>query len=125
MPIYVSEFKSMLGIITLLSDGDALTGLALPGQKDDDFNSANFIKKDDLHIFVLTREYLTTYFKGEKPLVMPHLSLTGTAFQQIVWEELVKIPYGETITYGELATRVALIRGTKDMSSRAIGHAVG
>lgn len=122
---YISELPSPLGPITLLSDGDALTGLALPGQLSEDFQKDKYLTRDDLHIFTLTREYLETYFKGEEPRVMPRIAYKGTAFKEIVWTELLKIPYGETVTYGELSKRVAKARGTTFMSARAIGHAVG
>lgn len=125
MSTYVSEFPTTLGIITMLSNGDALTGLFLPGQKTAMFDIRTYRQKDDLLIFRQTRAYLEAYFRGEKPQEIPLLALKGTAFQQIVWAELLKIPYGTTITYGELAAKVALTRGTTYMSFRAIGHAVG
>lgn len=122
---YISHFASKLGTITLLSDGDFLTGLYFDTQLEKNFEPAKYVKKDHLHVFVITQEYLESYFKGEEPLKIPPLNLKGTSFQKIVFDELLKIPYGTLITYGELAERVAKIRGMSLMSSRAIGHAVG
>ncbi|WP_041279714.1 methylated-DNA--[protein]-cysteine S-methyltransferase [Desulfobacula toluolica] len=63
---------------------------------------------------------LEAYFKGELTRFDLELSITGTDFQKKVWQELVKIPYGETIFYGELAKRVA-----NPKASRAVGMANG
>ncbi len=121
---YITHYESPLGNIVLLSNGDALTSLLLPTQVDSDFNRQAYIEKDDLHVFVLTKEYLDTYFKGEKPSVLPPIAFNATSFKEIVWGELLKIPYGQILTYGELAKRVAAVRGTTFMSARAVGHAL-
>lgn len=121
---YITHYESPLGNIVLLSNGDALTSLLLPTQVDSDFNRQAYIEKDDLHVFVLTKEYLDTYFKGEKPSVIPPIAFNATPFKEIVWGELLKIPYGQILTYGELAKRVAAVRGTTFMSARAVGHAL-
>lgn len=122
---YISEFDTKLGTLTLLSDGDALTGLYFQSQLPADFDASLYIKNDKLHAFVQTRRYLKTYFEGKIPKKRPPLNLKGTSFQKIVYDELLKIPYGKLITYGKLAKRVALKRGVSLLSSRAVGHAVG
>ncbi len=122
---YVTTYESPLGKITMLSDGDALTGLFMPEQQDANFKMSDHIEKDDLHIFNMTRTYLDNYFIRRIDSPLPNIAFSGTSFQELVWAELLKIPYGETLTYGELAKRVAAKRGTTFMSARAIGHAVG
>ena len=62
---------------------------------------------------------LADYFAGRPP-VLPALDLRGSAFDLVVWNALITIPYGETLTYGELAARIG-----KPSASRAVGAANG
>ena len=73
----------------------------------------------------LTALWLDEYFSGKIPDFLPPIKYNGTDFQKIVWDELLKIPYGKTVSYGELAKVVALKRGKAKMSAQAIGGAVG
>lgn len=76
-----------------------------------------------------TRAWLDRYFAGEKPDFPADneisMHLTGTAFREEVWEMLKKIPYGKTVTYGQIAEEIAKAHGIEKMSSRAVGGAVG
>ena len=63
---------------------------------------------------------LEAYFKGDRTTFDLEMTIQGTAFQKKVWQELVKIPYGETISYGELARRIG-----NPKASRAVGMANG
>lgn len=65
------------------------------------------------------RRWLDCYFEGNIPNWMPHLQLEGTPFQQRVWQELIHIPYGRTVSYGQLAERIGC------RSAQAVGGAVG
>ncbi len=65
--------------------------------------------------------WLDIYFSGRDPGFAPPLSLRGTAFERSVWAELMKIPFGQTATYGAIAARLGLPRG----AARAVGGAVG
>lgn len=56
---------------------------------------------------------------------MPPLHLIGSAFRQAVWEILLQIPYGQTVTYGEIARQLADKQGIAKMSAQAVGGAVG
>ena len=73
----------------------------------------------------LARKWLDIYFSGREPDIEVPLHLTGTPFQNEVWELLCAIPYGKTVTYGELAKRLAEKKGLPRMSAQAIGGAVG
>ena len=73
----------------------------------------------------LTALWLDEYFSGKIPNFLPPIDYEGTEFQKIVWDELLKIPYGKTVSYGDLAKTVALKRGKAKMSAQAIGGAVG
>lgn len=72
-----------------------------------------------------TRQWLDVYFSGRAPDFVPPLHLIGTPFQMTVWELLLQIPYGQTVSYGALAKRIASQRGVRRMSAQAVGGAVG
>lgn len=117
---YISNYDSPLGGITLASDGQALTGLWFDGQRY--FGSmvdAQHEKRAVLPIFKETSRWLDIYFSGCIPDFMPPLSLRGTPFQRRVWNALLTIPYGQTVTYGDLAHRLGC------RSAQAVGGAVG
>ncbi len=69
--------------------------------------------------------WLDIYFSGGAPDFLPQIKPEGTAFQKDVWRRLLKIPYGKTATYGDIAKEIASERGIKRMSARAVGNAVG
>ncbi len=120
-----SYYASPLGDIILHTDGESLTGLWFEGQKDVPQYVLSDVSADELPIFVETRQWLDSYFKGEKTPVFPRIFLRGTAFQMRVWKHLVHIPYGSTITYGDIARRIAAEMGVEKMSAQAVGNAVG
>ena len=78
------------------------------------------------YIFDRAQEWLERYFAGEKPSPeeLP-LRPEGTVFRQMVWRELLHIPYGQVTTYGSLAKAVARKMGRETMSAQAVGQAVG
>ena len=69
--------------------------------------------------------WLNVYFSGREPDFTPKLHLIGSDFRQAVWALLLQIPYGQTVTYGQLAARLAAERGLARMSAQAVGGAVG
>ena len=117
---YTAHYDSPLGDITLASDGMVLTGVWFEGQK---YFGSTFgplaSLPAELPVFEETCRWLDIYFSGREPDFMPPLSLRGTLFQQRVWKELLPIPYGQTVTYGELAHRLGC------RSAQAVGGAVG
>ncbi|MCD8018677.1 MAG: methylated-DNA--[protein]-cysteine S-methyltransferase [Clostridiales bacterium] len=115
-----------MGEILLVSDGTALTGLYFDGGRHKEMiESMKTGSCPALPVFASTCQWLDIYFRGEVPDFAPELSLEGTAFQKRVWEILKEIPYGQTITYGEIAARIAAEQGIARMSARAVGGAVG
>lgn len=68
---------------------------------------------------------LTVYFSGMEPSFYPPVHMIGTPFQLSVWKILQKIPYGQTVTYGEIAKEIAELKGISHMSAQAVGGAVG
>ena len=122
---YTHHYSSPLGGITLASDGEALTGLWFDGQKYfADVLGEEHIEKD-LPIFEQTDRGLDIYFSGESPDFTPPLNMKTTPFRKAVWEIMLTIPYGKTMTYGEIAERIAAQKGLKRMSAQAVGGAVG
>ncbi len=122
---YTSHYSSPIGDILLAADEIGLTGLWFEGQK----YFALYLDKEheekELPIFEQTKQWLDIYFSGREPDFKVPLHFTGTDFQNEVWEILYKIPYGQTMTYGEIAKKVASQRGIARMSAQAVGGAVG
>ena len=107
------------------SDGTSLTGLWFDGQKYFDNTFVTEIPKRQLPVFELTAKWLDLYFAGQCPDFCPPLKLKGSTFRRRVWEILQTIPYGSTMTYGEIAKMIADERGMERMSAQAVGGAVG
>lgn len=98
-------------MLMLVSDGASLTAL--------DFGTSPEVKEQrELPVFAETRRWLDGYFSGMNPGFLPPLNPQGTPFQQKVWRELLNIPYGTTVSYGEIARRIGC------RSAQAIGQAV-
>lgn len=75
--------------------------------------------------FADTVHWFDRYFAGKTPGRKPQFSQRGTHFRETVWDELSLIPYGSTMSYSEMAERIAEILGREKMSARAVGGAVG
>ena len=118
-------YESPLGTYVMGEENGALVGLWLIGQK--------YFPKElppvgsgEGEIFARTRCWLDRYFAGERPEPGElKLAPKGSDFAREVWELLLEIPYGETVTYGQLARELAKRRGLEHMSAQAVGGAVG
>ena len=124
MTVAVS-YPSPLGEMLLTADTAGLTGLWFVGQKYFPQDLEENRQKADLPIFQEVKRWLDIYFSGREPDFMPPLHLTGTPFQKEVWDILLTIPYGKTLTYGDIANQLAAKRGLTHMSAQAVGGAVG
>ena len=122
---YTYSYLSPLGGITLASDGNILTGLWFDGQKYFGSTLPAVHREQALPVFEETSSWLDTYFSRKIPDFIPPLVLHAAPFRKAVWEILLTIPYGQTITYGEIAERIAAQTGSGNMSAQAIGGAVG
>lgn len=117
--------QTPLGEVRLRSDGESLTGLWFVGQVNDAKDNRDIEIKDDLSIFGQVKTWLERYFSGEEtPITIP-LRPKGTIFQERVWKILQEIPYGDTMTYGDIAQRIAKEKGVATFSAQAVGQAVG
>jgi len=115
MSFYTYSYKSPIGTLSMLSDGQSISHLRLSflnfmEEKDDD---------DELGIFTDAKRWLDIYFSGKQPEFTPQLNLFGTDFQKKVWTELLSIPFGQTTTYGEIAKRVGC------RCAQAVGQVIG
>ena len=123
--VYTCKYKSLIGDILLAADEIGLTGLWFEGQK----YFANTLPEDyvpqETKILTEAKKWLDVYFSGEEPNFTPLLHPTSSVFRQEVWKILLQIPYGQTITYGEIARRIAVMKNTSHMSAQAVGGAVG
>ncbi len=108
--------ESPLGRLLVRGDGEFVTGLFMRGHKGSPGPEASWEESDAP--FAAVREQLAEYFAGERQQFDVPLKMVGTPFQRRVWQELVRIPFGTTITYGQLAQRVG-----QPTASRAVGHA--
>lgn len=117
-PRYYTHYDSPVGPVLLVSDGVALTGLYLNHPP---LPADGWREDADAVPFPEARRQLDAYFAGDLrgAFDLP-LALGGTDFQRRVWDELRGIPYGETISYGELARRVG-----DPKAARAVGMANG
>ncbi len=122
---YYFEYKSPIGILTIISNGESITWLGIKGQKYFTHDLDALSLDVTLPIFTDTVKWLDIYFSGEKPNFTLPLAPQGSSFRQAVWKILCNIPYGEVVTYGDIAKIIAKQSGKEKMSSQAVGGAVG
>jgi methylated-DNA-[protein]-cysteine S-methyltransferase len=115
-----STCPSPFGDLFLISDGDALTGLHLPEHDDRPAPGPEPGWLRDDAAFREVRNQLRAYFEGELIEFEIPLRMAGTEFQRLAWNELIKIPYGTTISYAEQAQRIG-----RPGAARAVGAANG
>ena len=123
--MFESRIQTPLGEVRLRSDGKSLTGLWFVGQVNDAKEHSDIEIKDDLLIFGQVETWLESYFSGKQTPISFPLKPKGTIFQERVWQLLQEIPYGETMTYGEIAQRIAKEKCVATYSAQAVGQAVG
>lgn len=115
---YLWHIESPIGKLTLWSDGQALTGLAFPGEDRAKKPATGLTETPEPFREVLRQ--LEEFFAGTRRSFDLSLAPEGTPFQRRVWDELTHIPFGHTISYAELANRIGNPRAV-----RAVGGANG
>ena len=125
MMIYTQHYASPLGTLLLAADDGGLTGLWFEGAKY--FAAVLSPEHTEAETPVLrdTAHWLDLYFGGRAPGFLPELHPIGSGFRQCVWRILRGIPYGQTMTYGEITARLCTETGLAHMSAQAVGGAVG
>lgn len=121
---YTGKYTSPLGEMLIASDDIGITGVWFSGQK---YYASNLGEPEEKETPAITqaRKWLDIYFSGEEPPFSLPIHLIGTPFQKEVWQILCTIPYGKTVTYGEIAKTLATRQGKPHMSAQAVGGAVG
>lgn len=119
MTIY-THLDGPLGQLLLTSHKDKLAGLYFADQPHARVDP-EWVRRDDADIFTQTAQQLEEYASGEREYFDLPLGLSGTPFQALVWNAIAAIPFGETLTYGELAERI----GRSPRDARAVGMATG
>lgn len=125
--IYMTRYSSPLGELLLAERDGALVGLWLRGQKYfPDLRQEETGQCDSRTVLSEAKLWLDAYFKGGRPEIsLLPLAPEGSEFRRRVWKRLCAIPYGETVSYGEIARDLARERGTETFSAQAVGGAVG
>ena len=123
MTIFRTAIPSPVGLLTLASDGRAVTGLWLEGQKYFGAGLPDAVQEKSLPVFEAARAWLESYFAKAPLPPLPPLAPQGSPFRQAVWQLLLEIPYGTVTTYGALAQKLR-DRGIS-AAAQAVGGAVG
>lgn len=121
---YIFTYTSPIGGLVIASDGENITGLWSEGQKYFGSTLDTNHEEKELPIFNLAKKWLDQYFDGKEPDIVLPLKPKGSEFRQSVWKILREIPYGKTMTYGDIAKQIGEKTG-KRMSAQPVGGAVG
>lgn len=122
---FTNNYNSPIGEMLLVSKNDKLCGLWLQKQKYYARTLKTETAEKDSALFDNVKSWLDIYFSGINPSFNIPLLFEGTPFQKEVWDILCDIPYGNTMTYKEIANTIARRRGINKMSAQAVGGAVG
>ena len=105
--VYTTEYASPLGPITLACDEDAIIGLWFNGQRYFGNILPEQTEQKEQPLFADAKRWLDVYFSGRAPDFLPPLRYDSTPFRKTVCEIMLTIPYGRTMTYGEIAAEIA------------------
>ena len=116
---YTCKYVSPLGALTLASDGENLCGVWFDDQTHFGQGAPGPWEENEVPVLAQTRRWLDAYFSGQTPPPSPPLRPEGTAFAKAVWEILLTIPHGQTVTYAKIAQQLGVA------SAQAVGGAIG
>ena len=123
---YIWKYNTPEGFddLVMCGDGEALTGLWFEGSRDD-WRDTRGCERRETPAFRDTCRWLDAYFAGHVPDFTPNYRIEGlTPFRQAVIDEMLRIPYGATVSYGDIAKAIEKKRGGR-ASAQAVGGAVG
>ena len=141
MTIYTTITDTPLGKIQTAAENNALTGLWFIGQKYFPTSMDSWNNEPDYPVFIALKKWLKDYFAGKNPVMLIPLAPSGSEnrkpldfrkssdfrkpsnFRKSVWKILLEIPYGETVTYGDISAK--LLSSGIISSAQAVGGAVG
>ncbi|MBZ4646653.1 MAG: methylated-DNA/protein-cysteinemethyltransferase [Clostridia bacterium] len=121
--VYFSEYVSPIGSLYVAASEEGICNIAFPGQYESDFmvwlqKNFNSIVQQKTDILRCAIAQLAEYFNRQRTVFTVPLHLIGTQFQRKVWNELIKVPYGTTVTYGYIASKIG-----NSKAGRAVGGA--
>lgn len=119
------RYISPLGGMLLAAEESEIVGIWFAGQKYFPTGLTSDWTERETPVLLEAKRWLNLYFSGRRPDFLPPLHPAGSVFRRQVWEILLTIPYGKTVTYGEIARQLAQKRGIPEMSAQAVGGAVG
>ena len=128
--VQYAEYSAPFGTLLLEAEGEKLVGLwmnrsvqelCFPSEK----RTQSPVLWDGKGVLADAVAWLDGYFRGEVRQIAFPLAPKGTAFQKLVWQRLLEIPYGETVSYGAIAREIGEALGKEQMSAQAVGQAVG
>ena len=122
--LYKGYYTSPLGEMLLIARDNKLISCDFMTAKYYHHQKETEAKREKVAVLSDTMLWLNQYFNRQIPDFCPDIDLEGTAFQKEVWELLLKIPYGKTVTYKDIAEEIALKRNIMRMSNQAVGQAV-
>ena len=117
--------ESPLGKLMLVSENNMLTGILYDNQNYSYYFKNMAYEFKDISFFNDVEKWLNIYFSGSNPNFIIPTFFYGTDFQKRVWDILKTIPYGKSITYGNIAKIICSKYSIKTISSQAVGQAVG
>ena len=117
--IWTSEYMSPLGRITLACDDEAIVGLWFNGQRYFGSVLPEVTAQREHPLFAEAGRWLDIYFSGKEPGFLPPLRYDTTPFRKRICDIMLTIPYGKTMTYGEIAAEAAHQQGLAKMSAQA------
>ncbi|NLY42688.1 MAG: methylated-DNA--[protein]-cysteine S-methyltransferase [Clostridiaceae bacterium] len=122
MKVYFSEYASPLGKLYIANDEQGICNISFPGQKEKFFKwlqkNFNTCVEQKTDMIAQAINELNEYFIGKRKVFAVPIHLIGTEFQKRVWNKLMEIPYGTTVSYGFIASQIGNIK-----ASRAVGSA--
>ncbi len=125
MKAYTGKYDSPLGPITIAADSQAIIGLWFDGQRHFGYTLPEVTEEKEPPLIKDARRWLELYFSGQEPDFLPPMKYDSTPFRKRVCDIMLTIPYGKTMTYGEIAAEIAAEKGLDKMSAQAVGGAVG
>ena len=123
--VYTQKYASPIGGMLLAADEVGLTGLWFDGEKFFADNLPVEHEEEETPTLAASKRWLDIYFMGKEPDFTQPLHPIGSAFRMKVWDVLLQIPYGQTVTYGWIARQLVAQEGRVRMSAQAVGGAVG
>ncbi|MDO5537390.1 MAG: methylated-DNA--[protein]-cysteine S-methyltransferase [Desulfovibrionaceae bacterium] len=123
--LHTAHYPSPLGDILLAADSEGLTGLWFEGHRHFGRGLSADARDQEIPLLRDAKRWLDIYFSGREPDFAVPVHSAGTPFQLAVWRILLAIPYGRTMTYGEIAREFEKGEDGPRMAAQAVGGAVG